>query len=849
MSLNIDGSDISSVNGGSGPSPSDPIQDGKILTLENKTQNINSVSTDGTKTEFINKIVVPEIDQSVNKFYVYNNDPTGAQVNNKDNSIPKFDTDGKQIQHSNFFITDDNNWGSVLENNDVAGSANCFFGVNQVASGFSNVHIGKNITAGNNLNNNNILLGSFLKGGNGEYNISIGGNSGPLVGTSTGRQNICIGNASGNSINTGDGNIFIGVQGLSTIDSVQAIGIGQNAIVRRNEECVINSINIRPSVDNVCNLGTPSTDPLHVARFKNLYLSDNIECKEIRSTGFVQAPILSATNTITTDKISNQDPTPTLCIELTPTTGIIKLHKNVIPSTGNTLNIGSDTASERFNEIASQVLILNDKGRSNKYYNKNGVAGIDIGNSTTGAVNLTGNKYQGHNTSIVTLNGSGQIQQPSDNASVDANGNITCKNLELLNIASSGVIKAKEIQSNDVANTLSLLNRATIAGKGIIIDATTNGNVQLTGGSYVGTSDNMVRLNTNGTIEKTSVTIDGVGLNNISNCNQLSSSLVNSGTIINSGTIVSPNFVLSVFGGGPATAGTLDLNSGNVINSGDIVPITDNTEDIGTLALSYKDIHIKGDVFKNGVAIGGGGGSLAGISSVDNGANDIEISFTGSDYLQQGYLTTDVNGRIQVQPSIQLSNAEYSSIVQRWNLERADQSPLYNAVKIYLPNGVPPGTFDHTIHFCYILVEGNSGSEKYEVRFIGYLGSTAIQNIGINDSQVANCTEIYNLTSTAHPNQIQNPNQKQHIINHFRSDYEISTTFIVQSVTNIAVLTGDVGNWDHTKPFFANFEIFVTPNSSLQRGNFWLYGSQNGFVYANAASGHGPIPAGYTEIF
>ena len=844
MSLNIDGSDVSSVGGGGGggPSPSDPIQDAKILTLENKTQNINSVSTDGTKTEFTNKIIVPEIDQSVNKFYVYNNDPTGAQVNNKDNSIPKFDTDGKQIQHSNFFITDDNNWGSILENNDSAGSANCFFGVNQVASGFSNVHIGKNITAGNNLNNNNILLGSFLKGGNGEYNISIGGNSGPLVGTSTGRQNICIGNAAGNSINAGNGNIFIGGQGVSTIDSIQAIGIGKNAVVRRNEECVINSINIRPSVDNVCDLGTPSTDPLHVARFKNLYLSDNIECKEIRSTGFVQAPILSATNTITTDKISNQDPTPTLCIELTPTTGIIKLHKNIIPSTGNTLNIGSDTVSERFNEIASQVLILNDKGQSNKWYNKNGTAGIDIGNTAVGGVNLTGSKYQGHNNSIVTLNGSGQIQQPSDNASVDGNGNITCKNLELLNIASSGVIKAKEIQSNDSANTLSLLNRSTIAGKGIIIDATTNGNVQLTGDSYVGTSDAMVRLNTNGTIEKTQITIDGVGLTNISNCNQLSTSIVNSGTIINSGSIISPNFVLAVFGGGTNTAGTMDLNSGNVTNSGDITPITDNTEDIGTLALSYKDIHIKGDVFKNGVAIGGGGGAIAGISSVDNGANDIEISFTGTDYLQAGYLTTDVNGRIQVTQTANPNNAEYSSIVQRWNVQRTDQTQ--NVAKIYLPNGVIPGTFDHTIHFCYILVTSAAGPVRYEVRFIDYQGSIAIQETSVGDTLVANCAEIYNLTSTAHPNQIQNPNEKQHIINHFTSDYNFYNfpTFSITSITRVAVLSGDVNNWDHTKIFWIQYTV----NGGVFEYSYTtLYGSQNGFTQFTAG---GTIPAGYTEI-
>ena len=64
MSLNIDGSDLTDAvgGGGGGPSPSDPAQDAKILVLENKTQNIDASLTDGTKTEFINKIVANEMD-------------------------------------------------------------------------------------------------------------------------------------------------------------------------------------------------------------------------------------------------------------------------------------------------------------------------------------------------------------------------------------------------------------------------------------------------------------------------------------------------------------------------------------------------------------------------------------------------------------------------------------------------------------------------------------------------------------------------------------------------------------------------------------------------------------------
>ena len=62
MSLNIDGSDLADAIGGGGPSSSDPAQDAKIFVLENKTQNIDAALTDGTKTQFTNKIVANEMD-------------------------------------------------------------------------------------------------------------------------------------------------------------------------------------------------------------------------------------------------------------------------------------------------------------------------------------------------------------------------------------------------------------------------------------------------------------------------------------------------------------------------------------------------------------------------------------------------------------------------------------------------------------------------------------------------------------------------------------------------------------------------------------------------------------------
>jgi len=971
MSLNIDGSDITDAlgGGGGGPSPSDPIQDAKISDLENKTQNINLASTDGTKTTFNNDVVAPVVEapearQGTNLFYVYNNDFTGSEVNTKDNSIPKFDTDGKKIQHSNFFITDNNNYGSVLYNEDTNGSANCFFGVGQVASGFANVHIGKNITAGNNLNNQNVLIGSNLKAGNGQNNIQIGTLSGPNVDGTNNQQNICIGWGAGNSINTGGNNIFLGEQASSNNDSIQGIGIGKSALVRRNQETVLSTTVIRPNVDNVCDLGTPNNDPLHVARFKNLYLSGNTNNVNTFSSGLIQAPLISGTTQVSCEKITNFDNPTTTVITIAPTTGIISFHKDILPSVGNLLNFGTDTAGGRFNNIASQTIILNDKGQSNKYYNKNGTAGIDIGNTATGAINLTGTKYQGHNNSIVTLNGSGQIQQPSDNATIDGNGNATFKNIELLNIASSGEIKAKIIQSNDVANTLSLLNRSTIAGKGIIIDATTNGNIQFTGDSYINDPNRLIRLNTNGTIEKTPIICDGPTNNNISGINTLSANSTVSSNMLNSGTIFSPNYFLGSFGGGNGTAGTMNINSGNITNTGDITPITDNTEDIGTLALAYKDIHIKGDVYKNGViySTGGGGGSglfncfsesvllkevgtiaasnaltvqTRNLNTLINPLNytwctlsaptftlsvgtyairargtayqvahtqayiynvtdavyentdqpivystdpevvvnvpcETIINVTGTAKQYQlrhwtenasviGLSGNKTNGNMTNNPGptntslsevsiIKLgqvavgTNAEYDAIALKWTQERSVATQ--QLTKIYLPQGVPVGSFDHTQHNVYILTQDptNGNRQWWDVRFIGYQGSTSTVELPLTN--IINAIEIYNGSSQAHPNNVQSSDEKQHIINHFISDYNhyFYPNIFITSVVSVAVQTADVGSWDHTKPFYV---LYNTNSSSNNPFITNLYGSQSGFNQSGPTSNP---PLGYTFI-
>jgi hypothetical protein len=895
----------------------------QINVLETKSQNIVESKTDATKTTFNNTLITPEVD-CVN--YKLTGDP-GTIFKQKNDTLYAGTNSGNNITtHANGVLI-----GLLAGEKIETGNDNVCIGANSgrdVVNGSQNILIGagSGLQKSGNLASNNIAIGINSQRGQtgittGFNNISMGSES--LRNMTSCINNICIGSDSGNGIASGSNNTLIGVASttlanpsncttlgyntnVSAFTNSTAIGFG--AQVDNNDQVSLgnnSATQIINTGNGTCDLGSTTH------KFKDLHLSGNSNSTNSIASGYVQSPIVSATNTITTDKISNQDAFPTLCIELTPTTGVIKLHKdaipsagninlgsltdkffngyfggtisslisdanvmrtlgisnknnilalsfdnttaditlhkNILPDTGNTLNIGANTASGRLNEVNAQILLANQEVRSNKHYNENGTAGIDIGNTSTGAVNLTGNKYQNHNNSIVTLNGSGQIQQPSDNAKVDGNGNITCKNLELLNIASSGEIKAKTLQSNDIANPLSLLNRATIAGKGIVIDNTTNANIQLTGDSYIGTANAMMRLNTNGTLEKTNINIDGAGLNNISNCNTLTSTSIASSNILNSSNLFSPNLFLGTLGGGSASAGTMDINSGNIINTGDIRPITDNTEDIGSLALSYKDIHIKGDVYKNGVIYGGGGGGgVNGISSVDNGGGDIEISFTGTDYKTNGYLTVDTNGKIQVTPSIVVSNAEFDNIVTKWNFERSNNNLTIS--KIYLPVGVPVGSFNHTIHNIYLALQDAVNNTKiiYDVKFVNYNGSTQISETTV--SNITNAVEIYNSGSTAHPNNVANANLKAHISNHFTSDYGLANFpgFTVTTTPRVAVPSALVSSWSHTDPFAITFGVNGNaPFSSFYIGT--LYGSQNGFT--NASTGSSGVPAGYTEIF
>ena len=516
-------------------------------------------------------------------------------------------------------------------------SQNIFLGIDSggisLSTGNNNIGIGKNTLPSVTSGTYNVCLAELAGRdiNTGLSNVLLGYNSGSLI--NSGGGNICIGSSSGGNLTTGNNNIHIGTTSVGANGLNNSIILGSGVTNTANNSCVIGDNNIqyiKPSSQRGCDLGT---------------------------------------------------------------------------------------TTQNFKDIYGDKIILNTQAQSNKYYNKNGTAGIDIGNTATGGVNLTGSKYQGKNNQLVTLNGSGQIQQPSPNAVIDGNGNATFKNLDLLNIASSGVIKCKKIQSNDAANNLELFNRATVNGVGIVVDNTTSGFVNLTGAAYFGGLNNRIfTVDTTGKLQLSNATIDGPGnltasnttLDSLTLKNNLNFDIDNShdvGTVasavrniyyktnlsgntatftgqINSNAIIpqvnntsdlgsstqayknlylsatasmtnllattayTPNIFLGTFGGGTGSTGGLNCNSGNITNTGDIFPLTDNTEDIGSTGLTYKNIYIKGDVFKNGTPIGAGGsGDVVGpSSSTDNRI----VLFNGSTgkLIKQSGLTVSTVGAV-----------------------------------------------------------------------------------------------------------------------------------------------------------------------------------------------------------
>ena len=390
----------------------------------------------------------------------------------------------------------------------------------------------------------NIFLGNNAGGttlSTGEQNVGIGRES--LSSISSGNFNTCISNFSGRDLNTGSLNTLLGHQSGQTINS---------------------------GVSNIC-LGDTSGQNLTSG-------NNNIHIGSLTTGGAgVSNSIVLGSNATNT--------TSNTCV-----IGDSNI-QHIRPSSQRVCDLG--TSAQNFKDIYGNKIILNTQAQSNQYYNKNGSGGIDVNNTADAGVSLTGNKYQGKNQQIVTLNASGLIQQPSANATIDGNGNGTFKNLDIL--TSGGKITCQKIQSNDAGNALELVNRSTTSGVGIIIDNTTAGNIRFSGSKYTGTSNRIPFVDGVGQFSLSNATLDSVGnliasnttLDSLTLKNNLNFDIDNSHDIGSASFSVRSIYYKSVLNGAIAYF-TGPLNTSNIL------PITTNVSDIGSSTLKYKDLYLNG---------------------------------------------------------------------------------------------------------------------------------------------------------------------------------------------------------------------------------------------------------------
>ncbi len=475
----------------------------------------------------------------------------------------------------------------------------------------------------------------------------------------------------------------------------------------------------------------------------------------------------------------------------------------------------------------------------------------------------------------------------------------------------------------------------------------------------------MMRLNTNGTIEKTPIIIDGTNnVGNISNVTTLTCQTNIVSNVLANSNVFSPNIFLGTFLGNTATAGIFNCNSGNITNTGNITPIGDNTANIGSSTLSYQDIFIKGNVYKNGALYagnvsgptsstdngivrfdsttgkliqgsgiiisdddrisgalslttgavwtsqlyndginqrgininsgvggkitfngddyktagiltndtsgnittqtditanninlaqkltlsnstnypvgqylkvgtngeivpdaGGGGGSITGISSVDNGGGDIEISFTGNDYKQSGYLTTDVNGRIQVTPTATLPNVEWTNIVNYWKTQSGNTSA--NVSAILLKSGVQSGfwTQNDTVYLRYQI--GTSAPVLADVT-----SWSPYQETIVTPGNVQNAIRIYPV----------DPGYSTNVDIIIGRMLEEWSWFSVPISSINEIWVANTAQWNENLTFWAvwTYSGFVRTSENSFLGSF------TGHTYSGNIP---PVPAGYTRIF
>ena len=106
---------------------------------------------------------------------------------------------------------------------------------------------------------------------------------------------------------------------------------------------------------------------------------------------------------------------------------------------------------------------------------------------------------------------------------------------------------------------------------------------------------------------------------------------------------------------------TLIFNDNDITDTGKLLPKFTDSKDIGsnTSNLRYKDIHISGDVYKNGVPISGGGGS---------GASPI-VPFVPTNFSMTNFTYSDLYASYQLNGKFLTVKLTFAATIQDWTIK------------------------------------------------------------------------------------------------------------------------------------------------------------------------------------
>ena len=372
---------------------------------------------------------------------------------------------------------------------------NIFLGISSggssLSTGNNNIAIGQNSLSSVTSGTYNVCMAEIAGRdiNTGLSNVLIGYNSGSTI--NSGGGNICIGSSSGQSLTTGNNNVHIGTTSVGANGLNNSIILGSGVTNGDNNSCVIgdnNIINIRPSSQRGCDLGT---------------------------------------------------------------------------------------TSRNYKDIYGDKVILHTQAQSEKYYNKNGQAGIQIGNSTAGAVTLTGSDYSGGLVNrVFTVDTNGKLQL--SNAILDPAGNLTASNTTLDSLTLKNNLNFDLDNSHDVGTALT-------SARSIYYKTNLTGNTATFSGQI--NSSNILPITNNAS---------DLGSNTLKYKDLYLSGTMNAVNSICTSNISTNNTTTNLT---IQATGSANFQASPLNNTGTITPNIDNTQDIGTTSLTYRNIYIKGAVF------------------------------------------------------------------------------------------------------------------------------------------------------------------------------------------------------------------------------------------------------------